>query len=431
MFRSILYDSRYTVNIGYPGLRTVNRAGSWIIEERNGHHMNYRTDKYGNKLSILGYGCMRFTQSGGKIDLEKAEQEIMEAYRAGVNYYDTAYVYGGSEDALGRILEKNGIRDKVNIATKLPHYLIKKADSMEKYFTEELRRLRTDHVDYYLMHMLTDVKTWERLKALGILAWLEEKKKSGAVRQIGFSYHGNSDMFCELVDAYDWDFCQIQYNYMDEHSQAGRKGLHYAASKNLPVIIMEPLRGGKLVGLLPEEAKQLMESYRVKRSPAEWAFRWLWNQPEVTCVLSGMNSLEMVRENVRTASEARSGELTGDDEELLQNVVKAINAKIKVGCTGCRYCMPCPKNVDIPGTFAAYNRKYTEGFRAALMEYFMCTAVRKDSSAASNCIECGKCEQHCPQHLEIRRGLKNARRELEGPIYKIGRKMVQWLRLYG
>ena len=193
----------------------------------------------------------------------------------------------------------------------------------------------------------------------------------------------------------------------------------------------EPLRGGKLVGLLPEEAKQLMESYRVKRSPAEWAFRWLWNQPEVTCVLSGMNSLEMVRENVRTASEARSGELTGDDEELLQNVVKAINARIKVGCTGCRYCMPCPKNVDIPGTFAAYNRKYTEGFRAALMEYFMCTAVRKDSSAASNCIECGKCEQHCPQHLEIRRELKNARRELEGPIYKIGRKMVQWLRLYG
>lgn len=393
--------------------------------------MNYRNDKYGNRLSILGYGCMRFTQSGGKIDLEKAEKEIMEAYHAGVNYFDTAYVYGGSEDALGRILEKNGIRDKVNIATKLPHYLIKKADSMEKYFAEELRRLRTDHVDYYLMHMLTDVKTWDRLKALGITEWLEEKKKSGAIRQVGFSYHGNSDMFCELVDAYDWDFCQIQYNYMDEHSQAGRKGLHYAASKNLPVIIMEPLRGGKLVGLLPEEAKRLMESYSVKRSPAEWAFRWLWNQPEVTCVLSGMNSLEMVKENVRTASNARIGELTEADEELLQKVVGAINERIKVGCTGCRYCMPCPKNVDIPGTFAAYNRKYTEGHKAALMEYFMCTAIRKDSSAASNCVECGKCEQHCPQHLEIRKELKNARKELEGPIYKIGRKMVQWFKLYG
>lgn len=393
--------------------------------------MNYRIDKYGNKLSILGYGCMRFTQSGGKIDVDKAEKEIMEAYNAGVNYFDTAYVYGGSEDALGRILEKNGIRDEVNIATKLPHYLIKKADSMEKYFAEELRRLRTDHVDYYLMHMLTDVKTWDRLKNLGIIEWLEEKKKSGAIRQVGFSYHGNSDMFCRLVDAYDWDFCQIQYNYMDEHSQAGRKGLHYAASKNLPVIIMEPLRGGKLVGLLPEEARRLMENYAVKRSPAEWAFRWLWNQPEVTCVLSGMNSMEMVRENIRTASDAQVGELTQADEDLLQNVVKAINARIKVGCTGCRYCMPCPKNVDIPETFAAYNRKYTEGFKAAFMEYFMCTAMRKDSSAASNCIECGKCEQHCPQHLEIRKELKNARKELEGPFYKIGRKLVQWFKLYG
>lgn len=393
--------------------------------------MNYRKDKYGNPISILGFGCMRFTQSGGKIDLDKAEREILEAIQSGVNYFDTAYVYPGSEDALGRILEKNHLRDQVSIATKLPHYLLRKPGSFEKYFSEELKRLRTDRVDYYLMHMLTDVKTWERLKSLGIVEWLREKQRSGAIRQVGFSYHGNSEMFCQLVDAYDWDFCQIQYNYMDEHSQAGRKGLHYAASQNLPVIIMEPLRGGKLVGLLPDEAKLLMENYEVKRSPAEWAFRWLWNQPEVTCVLSGMNSLEMVKENVRTASNVQAGELTQADEELLRNVVNAINAKIKVGCTGCRYCMPCPQNVDIPGTFAAYNRKYTEGFKAALMEYIMCTAIRKDSSAASNCIECGKCEQHCPQHLEIRKELKNARKELEGPIYKIGRKFVQWFKLFG
>lgn len=392
--------------------------------------MNYRTDQYGNRISVLGYGCMRFSQSGGKIDLEKTEKEILEAYRAGVNYFDTAYVYSGSEAALGQILEKNRIRDQVNIATKLPHYLIKKPDSMEKYFSEQLRRLRTDHVDYYLMHMLTDVKTWDRLKGLGILKWIEDRKKSGAIRQIGFSYHGNSDMFCELLDAYDWDFCQIQYNYLDEHSQAGRKGLLYAASKGIPVIIMEPLRGGKLVGLLPEEAKQLFAQYPVKRSPAAWAFRWLWNQPEVTCVLSGMNSLEMVKENVKTASEAQVGEFTEADEKLLKDVIAVINAKVKVGCTGCRYCMPCPKNVDIPGTFAAYNRRYTDGKRTAVMEYFMCTALRKDSSAASNCIECGKCEKHCPQHIEIRRELKNARKELEGPFYKIGRKAVQLLKLY-
>ena len=176
--------------------------------------MQYRKDKYGNDLSILGYGCMRFKQTAGRIDITKAEQEIMEAYRAGVNYYDTAYVYPGSEAALGEILEKNQIRDKVNIATKLPHYLIKSRESMNKYFQEQLHRLRTDHVDYYLMHMLTDVKTWERLKDLGILEWLEEKQKQRMIRQIGFSYHGNSEMFCELVDAYEWDFCQIQYNYM-------------------------------------------------------------------------------------------------------------------------------------------------------------------------------------------------------------------------
>ena len=244
----------------------------------------------------------------------------MEAYNNGVNYYDTAYVYPGSETAIGEIFEKNQIRDKINIATKLPHYLIKKSTDMEKYFSEELKRLRTDHVDYYLMHMLTDVKTWERLKELGIVEWIEEKKKSKQIRQIGFSYHGNTDMFCKLIDAYDWDFCQIQYNYLDENSQAGRVGLKYAASKNIPVIIMEPLRGGNLVKQLPEKAKELMTNYKIKRTPAEWAFRWLWNQPEVTCVLSGMNSLEMVKENVKTASEVEINEFTQEDMTLIEKV---------------------------------------------------------------------------------------------------------------
>lgn len=392
--------------------------------------MNYRKDKYGNDISILGYGCMRFSRSAGKVDVDKAETEILAAFRGGVNYYDTAYVYPGSEAALGEILERNHIRSQVYIATKLPHYLIKAADSMEKYFREQLRRLRTDYVDYYLMHMLTDVQTWQRLKDLGVVEWLEEKRKSGEIRQVGFSYHGNSDMFCQLVDAYEWDFCQIQYNYMDENTQAGRRGLRHAAAKGLPVIIMEPLRGGKLVSNLPEEAKRLFQDYPVKHTPAGWAFRWLWNQPEVTCVLSGMNSREMVEDNVRTASEASVGALGSQEEDMLQRVVQAINAKMKVGCTGCGYCMPCPKNVDIPGTFAAYNRRYSEGKMAALMEYFMCTAMRRASSAASNCIECGKCEKHCPQHIEIRKELKNARRQLEGPVYKIGRKIVSFFRLY-
>ena len=272
--------------------------------------------------------------------------------------------------------------------------------------------------------MLTDVKSWERLKGLGIEQWIKDKVASGAIRQIGFSYHGNSDTFCQLIDAYDWDFCQIQYNYFDEHSQAGRTGLNYASAKGLPVIIMEPLRGGKLVNNLPEKAVSLMENHSVKRTPAEWGFRWLWNQPEVTCVLSGMNSLEMVRENIRNASEVQVGELTEADENLLKNVVAEINAKMKVGCTGCRYCMPCPKGVDIPGTFAAYNR-YACGEKVnAFREYVMGTTLRKDVTAASNCVECGLCEKHCPQNIEIRKELKAAKKVLENPIYKIVRKLV-------
>ena len=375
--------------------------------------MHYRNDRYGNPLSLIGYGCMRFTQRAGRIDIDKAEKEIMTAFKNGVNYYDTAYTYAGSEAALGEIVSRNGIRDKINIATKFPHYLIKKEEQIEKTFQEELKRLRTDHIDYYLMHMLTDINTWERLKLLGIEQFIAAKKESGEIRQIGFSYHGNTDMFKQLLDAYDWDFCQIQYNYMDEHSQAGREGLQYAASKGLPVIIMEPLRGGRLVSHIPKTAEKLFQDYPVQHTPADWAFRWLFDQPEVTVVLSGMNSVEMVEENVRTASETEAGSLTEADHELLTKVAAAINAGMKVGCTGCRYCMPCPNGVDIPGTFAAYNRKYSEGTFAAWKDYAMTTVLRKNQTMARNCIGCGKCERHCPQHIAIREELQNARKVLE------------------
>ena len=388
--------------------------------------MNYRNDRYGNQLSVLGYGCMRFPTKAGRIDMEQTEEQIMEAIRGGVNYFDTAYIYPGSEAALGEILERNQVRDQVYIATKLPHYLIKSREGMEKLFAEELRRLRTNHVDYYLMHMLTDADTWQRLKDLGIEDWLAEKKASGAIRQVGFSYHGNTDTFCRLVDAWDWDFCQIQYNYMDEHSQAGRRGLLYAHSKGIPVIIMEPLRGGKLVSHLPEMAKQIFARYKIQHTPAQWAFRWLWDQSEVTVVLSGMNSVEMIRDNIHTAATTAAGELTDEEQRMLKRVVTAINAKMKVGCTGCGYCMPCPKNVDIPGTFAAYNRCYQEGKFMGLKEYFMCTTLRKNSAAASNCIQCGKCEKHCPQQISIRQKLQEAKKELEGPVYKAGRQIARW-----
>jgi len=387
--------------------------------------MKYRLDKKGNKISILSYGCMRFTKTKGKIDLEKAEKEIMEAISGGVNYFDTAYIYGGSEMALGSILKRNNCREDIYIATKLPHYMIKSRSSIDKHFDEQLARLQTDYIDYYLVHMLTDVRTWSKLTDLGIVDWLKEKMQSRQIRNIGFSYHGNTDMFIQLLDTYDWDFCQIQYNYMDEYSQAGRKGLRYATKKGVPVIIMEPLRGGKLVDMLPAAAKDLFAGAKSKRTPAEWAFRWLWDQPEVTTVLSGMNSLEMIKENIKVANEAEPGQLTTEDYRLFEQVKDEINRKMKVGCTGCGYCMPCPMEVDIPGTFRCYNVKYMENVRTAVKEYIMCTAFRENSSSASSCVKCGKCVSHCPQNIDIPVILEQAKRELETPVYKIVRKIVQ------
>ena len=393
--------------------------------------MNNRLDRYGNKISLLGFGCMRLPQTAGIINKTQAEAQIMTAYNAGVNYFDTAYIYPGSESALGEILEKNGIRKNVNIATKLPHYLIRTREGLDKLFNEELKRLRTDYIDYYLMHMLTDLKSWEKLKSIGILEWIAEKKANGQIRQIGFSYHGNSDMYCKLLDAYDWDFTLIQYNYMDENTQAGRKGLEYSASKGLPVFIMEPLRGGKLVNKLPQEALDIFAGHTVQHTPAQWAFKWLYNQPAVTCVLSGMNSMEMVQDNVNTAATTSAGDLTDADNAMLQQVAGAINAKMKVGCTACGYCMPCPAGVDIPGAFAAYNRRYTESKFWGFVDYTICTALWKEAASASKCINCGKCEKHCPQAIEIRKELKNAADELETPIYNFVVKGVEKLKLFG
>lgn len=382
--------------------------------------MQYRKDKHGEELSILGFGCMRFTKKGGGIDIDKAEREIMEAYHAGVNYYDTAYVYSGSEATVGEIFERNGIRDKVKIATKLPQYLVGSNAALDKYFKEELSRLRTDYVDYYLMHHLTDIAMWEKLKNVGVIDWIEEKKKSGAIRNIGFSYHGNSDGFLKILNDYDWDICQIQYNYFDEFSQAGVAGLKAAAAKGIPVVIMEPLRGGKLVGMLPDSAKKVMSDSGRDWSPAEWSFRWLYNQPEVTVVLSGMNSVDMVKENCRSAAEAEAGAFTQADFDVLAEVSKKIRENEKVGCTGCRYCMPCPKGVDIPGAFRCYNAMFIESKTQGRFQYAQTVGLTRESAFPSQCIGCGKCEKHCPQEIPIREKLKEADKALRPLPYKIG-----------
>ena len=386
--------------------------------------MEYRQ----NDWSILGFGCMRFPKKGGSVDMKETERELAYAIAHGVNYFDTAYIYRGNEKVLGELVAKNHWRAQIQIATKMPHYLIHSIDELEKLFCEQLKRLQTDYVDNYLMHMLPDVHIWKKLVRMGILDWINEKKENGQIRRIGFSYHGNSQNFIALLDAYDWEFCQVQYNYMDIHNQAGAEGVAYAAKKGIPVIIMEPLRGGRLVNGLPKKAKDLFAAAEPKRSPAEWGLRWVWNHPEVTVILSGMNEIEQVEENVRIASEAKADSLSKEELEVFEQVKQEINKKIKVPCTGCAYCMPCPQGVDIPGCFSAYNMRYTDGWYAGFKTYFMCTTLRKNQTNASKCVGCGKCEQHCPQSIPIRQKLKEVRQHMEGLVYHVGRFVAKHTR---
>ena len=380
--------------------------------------MQYRRDpKSGNLLSVLGYGCMRFTKKGRSIDQEKAEREMAHAIALGVNYFDTAYIYPGSEVAVGKFLAK-GNRDKIYLATKLPHYIVKNLADADRIFEEELRRLQTDHIDYYLMHMLTDIGSWNRMREMGIEDWIQRRKAAGQIRQLGFSYHGGTPGFLKILESYDWDFCQVQFNYMDEHSQAGLKGIQRASELGIPVIIMEPLRGGRLAGGLPQRAKEVFAKADPNRSPANWALRWIWNHPEVTTVLSGMNAMEQIDENVRIACTSAANSLTEQELSVYDDARKEINRVTKVGCTGCGYCMPCPQGVDIPVCFRCYNVLFSDGWFNGLREYLMCTTLRTNHSNASKCIGCGKCERHCPQAIPIRKELVNVRKKMERLPYK-------------
>lgn len=382
--------------------------------------MKYRDNpKNNDKLSILGFGCMRFAK-----DEKEVEKQIIYAIENGVNYFDTAYIYPNSEATLGRILAK-GYRDRVKLATKMPLYLIKKYEDFDKVFNEQLKRLQTTYIDYYFMHMLTDTIIWDRLVKVGVLRWLEEKKQSGEIINVGFSYHGGREDFIKVVDAHDWEFCMIQYNYLDENNQAGKSGLQYAASKGLPVMIMEPLRGGKLVTSLPKAVYELFHSADKDRSPAEWAFRWIWNHPEVTLVLSGMNSMEMVKENIRVASQAEADSFTDEDYKLFAQVRRILDNTIKVPCTGCNYCIPCPMGVDIPTCFSCYNDREIEGKWMAKGKYIMQTSLKTHASNASLCSKCGLCEKHCPQKIAIRDELANVTKAMEGFSYKPVRYLIK------
>jgi len=385
--------------------------------------MQYRTDtKNGNKLSILGFGCMRFPRNIAQIDINRTEQLIVKAVEDGVNYFDTAYLYGGSEDVLGQILEKNNLRKKIFLATKLPVVKCRNIEDFESLFQTQLKQLRTNYIDYYLMHNLTDVNLWKDLCEGGIEKWIKEKRAAGCIKNIGFSFHGIHNEFMKLLDVYDWDFCQMQYNYIDENFQAGRAGLQKAASKGLPVIIMEPLLGGKLANGLPKKAVEIFKTADNSLSPAAWALRWLWDQKEVTVVLSGMNEISQLEDNIKTAGSAAPGMLTTAENDAYKSVLNIIKASYKIPCTACNYCMPCPHNVNIPACFAAYNVLYSVGFIAGMAEYMTSTGIihpQKDYGA-SNCKACGACEKKCPQHVTIIESLKKVKKKMEPFWLKAG-----------
>ena len=394
--------------------------------------MQYRKDpRNGNALSILGLGCMRFPHSfGTSIDMDKTEKLICEAIEHGVNYLDTAYAYSGSEVATGKILFMHGLREKVYLATKLPHLKCKSPEDFDRFFSEQLKRLQTTYIDYYLIHNISDREAWERLQALGIEEWIATKKAEGQIRQIGFSFHGAQTGFLSLLDAYDWDFCQIQYNYVNECYQAGRVGLKAAYDKGMAVIIMEPLLGGKLATGLPKQAVKLLQEADKDLSAAAWALRWVWNQPEATVVLSGMNSLEQLIDNVKTANEAVPGMLTEKETSTIERVVEVYRSAYKVLCTECNYCMPCPNGVNIPGCFAAYNTRLTAGLIPGMSSYVTGIGAHRQgkSMGPGSCIQCGICEKKCPQNIKVTEELKKVKKKMEpfwfGPVIKILRKIM-------
>ena len=383
--------------------------------------------KNGDQLSILGFGCMRLPTKGGGIDEDRAIKMIRNAIDYGVNYFDTAYFYhnGKSESLLGEALT-GGYRERVKIATKLPPFLISKLEGGKKIFATQIARLETDYIDYYLLHMLTDKATFDRMVDLGIMEWLEKLKKERIIYNIGFSFHGNKTDFEQIIQAYPWDICQIQYNYLDENNQATKSGLQLANSLGIPVVIMEPLRGGKLVNNLPAEAIKEFESYHEKRTPAEWALRWLWDQPEINVVLSGMSDEKQLEENVRIASKAEANSLRSEELIIFEKVKAILHEKTKIPCTGCGYCMPCPYGVDIPGCFASYNDKYLLGLKQNRWHYMQTLGVlSKRPAYASICKECRKCEESCPQKILISKELKIVKKEMELPFFKTIVKIVR------
>ena len=375
--------------------------------------MKYRTmGKLGIRASAFGLGCMRFNgaASGDSvIDEQKAISLIRRAIDGGVTYIDTAYVYldKTSEIVLGKAL-RDGYRDKVTIATKVPPDQVHSRADLERILNEELEKLQTDHIDFYLMHAMNRDK-WEHMKAVGAPEFFDEMQKAGKIRYKCFSFHSSYEDFEYILNDWDWDMVQIQYNIMDIDNQAGTRGLELAGSKGIPVVIMEGLLGGRLASA-PDNVQALYDAFPVRRSAVEWAFRWLCNHPEVSVVLSGCNEAEQIDENLRIFDTVEPGIMSSEELKLIDDVRAAYISRTKVGCTGCRYCMPCPNNVNIPGIFSAWNNFSL--YQTDPKTDWNMQMIRKDSAGAENCVGCGACEAACPQHQNIIEKLQAAWKEL-------------------
>jgi len=385
--------------------------------------LHRKMPKNGDELSILGFGCMRLpVKENGVIDEERARNQVRHAIDHGVNYLDTAWPYhmGESEQFLGRALA-DGYREKVKVATKLPTWLIESREDMERYFNAQLEKLNTDHIDYYLMHGLVGY-LWDKVEKLGAPAFLDRAKADGRILNAGFSFHGTREDFKRIVDGYNWDFCQIQYNFLDEKNQAGTEGLEYAASRGLGVIVMEPLRGGNLARMIPPAIASIWDQAKKKRTPSEWALRWIWNHPEVTVVLSGMNEESHIEENLGIAVNAYPTSLTEAELQLVKRVAQQYRELMKTDCTGCGYCLPCPAGVEIPICFEAYNNLlvFSNVSEKQLRYAARLSGVISggQSGLASQCVQCGECMEKCPQHLEIPDLLKAVVEEFEGPGFE-------------
>jgi uncharacterized protein len=394
--------------------------------------------KNGDMLSTLGFGCMRLPMESGKIDEDRAIRQIRYAIDNGVNYVDTAWPYhgGASEPLLGRAL-KDGYRDRVKVATKLPSWMIERREDMDRYLAAQLQRLDSGRIDYYLLHALNGA-SWDRLEELGVGDFLHRAIEDGRIVNAGFSFHGLAEDFSRIVDAFPWTFCQIQYNFLDQKNQAGTAGLKYAAAKNLGVIVMEPLRGGNLgLATPPPAVEAIWKQASTSRTPVEWALRWVWNHPEVTVVLSGMNEEAHIEENLSIADSAAADTLTGEELALVERAGRKYQELMKVGCTGCGYCMPCPSDVWIPGCFETFNKMHMFGdIETVKFGYAIrMSGLLADGKPkyASQCVQCGECLDKCPQHIPIPDLLTEVAAEMEGPEMEnrlaLARKQFQDVRV--